>query len=823
MTKKTFVSFLALLLVCTLYSCSNLNFNLPPGLKGDDGDSTYEIWKKEVQAGNVNWPRNKVAVEDFLVYIKGEKGDRGETGKSAYELWKELISKGNVPNPHNPSEMWPIERNKETDFWDFITGRDGQSPHIGNNDNWWIGNVDTGVRARGKDGKDGKDGLSAYEIWKTEVLEGRIAWDKDRVEVEHFFQFLKGKDGKDGKDGVTPHIGENGNWWIGDFDTKVPARGEDGRDGYEGKSAYELWKADLKEGKIKDPTTGAPWPKDEDTQEDFWRFLKGAKGDKGNDGVDGKSAYEIWVDMVTAQQLDDPKNPGTKWPATDTTKVDFYKFLMGKDGANGTNGTNGKDGKTAYELWKEDLEASFNTDQPLKDHRTGEKWPKDKNKLEDFWEFLRGKDGKDGADGKPGEPGKPGAKVEIIHGVPNVIAQYSQAEYGEYVQTTTGGVTYLVYDEAGNLAPGATVKGLPGLPNQETVYTANEKGEVFVPKADLPWIHDLQSRWGSTKEVVIPGKPAKASASNTYVPNKINLRLIVVGPNDATKDEDKPYLTGNHVLTFRIQRQIGPNDPWTDLPSYLPAVTEIDFGAYPTTSEDPTTIQTTPELVSAKRATDHFKIEPKRYVMENKYQFMNGYNAYWNKQTNYFTVKQKTKYYDELVQWNGVCEMAPYQASPMIKCLTLRTKQETLNQDAIFFVRATGQFDYADINYDKIYNKELAERKQGEVVILAPVLMTQEAAKQLLPTYIKFARQTAGGTQLAESNLKPSGPVGNTGYEVNTVYLDSEVTVRSLLVHVFPDNMVYGRVKAKAGDANSYQIERSKNTLRDPQVAYQDK
>ena len=30
-------------------------------------------------------------------------------------------------------------------------------------------------------------------------------------------------DGKDGKDGLTPYIGDNGNWWIGDKDTGVQA------------------------------------------------------------------------------------------------------------------------------------------------------------------------------------------------------------------------------------------------------------------------------------------------------------------------------------------------------------------------------------------------------------------------------------------------------------------------------------------------------------------------------------------------------------------------------------------------------------------------
>ena len=39
-----------------------------------------------------------------------------------------------------------------------------------------------------------------------------------------------------GGDGITPHIGENGNWFIGETDTGMPSRGEPGTDG---KSAYQ--------------------------------------------------------------------------------------------------------------------------------------------------------------------------------------------------------------------------------------------------------------------------------------------------------------------------------------------------------------------------------------------------------------------------------------------------------------------------------------------------------------------------------------------------------------------------------------------------------
>ncbi len=34
-----------------------------------------------------------------------------------------------------------------------------------------------------------------------------------------------------GQDGITPHIGDNGHWWLGDTDTGVSAQGPPGRDG----------------------------------------------------------------------------------------------------------------------------------------------------------------------------------------------------------------------------------------------------------------------------------------------------------------------------------------------------------------------------------------------------------------------------------------------------------------------------------------------------------------------------------------------------------------------------------------------------------------
>ena len=43
-----------------------------------------------------------------------------------------------------------------------------------------------------------------------------------------------GKDGINGTDGLTPYIGENGNWWIGETETGIKAEGTDGKDGVDG-------------------------------------------------------------------------------------------------------------------------------------------------------------------------------------------------------------------------------------------------------------------------------------------------------------------------------------------------------------------------------------------------------------------------------------------------------------------------------------------------------------------------------------------------------------------------------------------------------------
>ena len=72
---------------------------------------------------------------------------------------------------------------------------------------------------RGGDGSPGADGKSAYEIAVENGFTGT---------EEEWIASLQGEDG------ISPHIGENGNWWIGTYDTGVKAKGEKGDTGATG-------------------------------------------------------------------------------------------------------------------------------------------------------------------------------------------------------------------------------------------------------------------------------------------------------------------------------------------------------------------------------------------------------------------------------------------------------------------------------------------------------------------------------------------------------------------------------------------------------------
>ena len=123
-------------------------------------------------------------------------------------------------------------------------GTNGITPHIGDNGHWYLGENDTGKPSRGATGAKGdpgtpgttgpagapgKDGHSPVVTATKTGKATTISVDGTAIAtVEDGADGAPGKDGGPGADGVTPHIGDNGHWYLGSTDTGKPSRGEQG-------------------------------------------------------------------------------------------------------------------------------------------------------------------------------------------------------------------------------------------------------------------------------------------------------------------------------------------------------------------------------------------------------------------------------------------------------------------------------------------------------------------------------------------------------------------------------------------------------------------
>lgn len=136
---------------------------------------------------------------------------------------------------------------------------------------------------------------------------------------------LKGQDGVSGADGITPHIGDNGNWFIGETDTNKPSQGTNGVNGNDGVGV----------AKSEVNTSGELVITYSNGDSTNLGKIVGKDGLDGTNGQNGLSAYEI------------AKNGGFIG-----TEEDWLKSLKGADGAKGEQGEqgekgqNGTDGKT---------------------------------------------------------------------------------------------------------------------------------------------------------------------------------------------------------------------------------------------------------------------------------------------------------------------------------------------------------------------------------------------------------------------------------------------------------------------------------------------
>lgn len=157
--------------------------------------------------------------------------------------------------------------------------------------------------------------------------------------------------GEQGEPGITPHIGENDNWFIGDSDTGKTSRGIQGVKGDSG---------------VFVKTTASSTPKDEDTvmidltiagdeiSVPDGLYLNGrtlvlrcgdenvgnpvvlpSGGGESGGGVDGYSPTVSFTDIAG----------GRRMTVTDVNGAHTTDIMDGTNGVDGTNGTNGTDGR----------------------------------------------------------------------------------------------------------------------------------------------------------------------------------------------------------------------------------------------------------------------------------------------------------------------------------------------------------------------------------------------------------------------------------------------------------------------------------------------
>lgn len=258
------------------------NANLSGGISNAGGMngyvSTSAIYTTEggyyipsVDDGELTWKASKDNMPAVpSAHIAGKDGKDGIDGKDGYT---------------------PV---KNKDYFDGLPGKDGQNGQPGKDGTSpvvSISAIEGGHRINitdtsgtktvdvmdGSDGKNGSNGQDGNGI-KSAILNDdytltltfddgtryttpsiRGATGEPGVPGQQGIQGIPGEPGQDGKsgvDGITPHIGDNGNWFIGDTDTGKPSRGNDGLPG-------------------KDGSDGSP----------------GKDGQSGQDGKDGADGY----------------------------------------------------------------------------------------------------------------------------------------------------------------------------------------------------------------------------------------------------------------------------------------------------------------------------------------------------------------------------------------------------------------------------------------------------------------------------------------------------------------------------------------------------
>ena len=187
-------------------------------------DPSLPVWA-QIQAMIGNLDELETTARDNLVAAVNEVAQSGGGGGSASIAMR--VDSGYIQYSNDNGKTW-VNLIAEAD----LKGDKGDK------------GADGAPGAKGDPGTPGKDGTSITISGISEsAADGGTNTvtfsDGNSLKVKNG---SKGSTGADGTDGITPHIGDNGNWYLGATDTGKPSRGaagSAGQAGKDGKSAYQ--------------------------------------------------------------------------------------------------------------------------------------------------------------------------------------------------------------------------------------------------------------------------------------------------------------------------------------------------------------------------------------------------------------------------------------------------------------------------------------------------------------------------------------------------------------------------------------------------------
>lgn len=350
--KKLLIAVATCFLVALLAIVLSIVFavNVKQGERGAEGKSAYELAVEDGYTGTE---------AEWLLSLVGENGSSGADGKSAYELAVENGYQGTV-------DQWLATLVGAPGS----TGEDGKSAYQLAVENGfdgtlaeWLASLVGEQGPQGEQGEQGPQGEQGEQGPQGEQGE----------QGEQGPQGEQGEQGPQGEDGLTPFIGENGNWWIGQVDTGIAAEGAQGQQGVQGIGIQSV--AINENGELVITLTN-------ETTVNAGKVTgeKGETGEQGEQGIQGVGiqgavindkgelviSLDNGTDVNVGNVIGEKGEEGAQGPQGDqgigiqnasinengeliitltdgSTSINAGK-VVGKDGAQGEDGASGKDG-----------------------------------------------------------------------------------------------------------------------------------------------------------------------------------------------------------------------------------------------------------------------------------------------------------------------------------------------------------------------------------------------------------------------------------------------------------------------------------------------